>query len=240
MLYLRIAGIAVAIDNRYPLVEQRCAGYAVPAMPEPDIALAPGPDGVARMRQAFQEKWGLSLTDEEAEERCVYFGVYQRLPRFGAFWVHAALVGMDGEGYAFSAPSGTGKTTHARQWLKAFGPRARIVNGDLPVIRREGGTYWAYGTPFCGKEGYNENGRVALRGLAFLERGGGDSVRPADAAFAFGRLVFDHSTWIGPRNQGSYLDLLQGFVEDVPMWRLVCRPDEEAARVAYEAMSRGR
>ena len=38
-----------------------------------------------------------------------------------AFLMHCAVIGYEGRGYAFSAPSGTGKTTHIRLWQQVFG-----------------------------------------------------------------------------------------------------------------------
>ena len=51
------------------------------------------------------------------------------------FIMHASVIEVDGEGYGFLAHSGTGKTTQTRLWLEHFGPRARVINGDKPLVR---------------------------------------------------------------------------------------------------------
>ena len=43
---------------------------------------------------------------------------------------HAALISFDGQGVAFAAPSGTGKTTHIKLWQRLYGDRVEIINGD--------------------------------------------------------------------------------------------------------------
>ena len=51
--------------------------------------------------------------------------------------MHAAVVVKGGEearGYLFLGHSGTGKSTHARQWLAAF-PDAWLLNDDNPILR---------------------------------------------------------------------------------------------------------
>ncbi len=52
--------------------------------------------------------------------------------------LHASLISFDGKGYAFSAPSGYGKSTHARLWRGYFGSRVLILNGDKPIIKYDG------------------------------------------------------------------------------------------------------
>ena len=70
-----------------------------------------------------------------------------KMPLYGAFLMHAAVVEVDGIAYVFTAPSGTGKSTHVQLWLDHFGPRARVLNGDKPLFRFEGNTLYACGTP---------------------------------------------------------------------------------------------
>lgn len=48
--------------------------------------------------------------------------------------VHASCASLKGRGYLFLGKSGTGKSTHSRQWLEAF-PDCRLLNDDNPVLR---------------------------------------------------------------------------------------------------------
>ena len=41
---------------------------------------------------------------------------------------HGSVIAVDGEGYLFTAKSGTGKSTHARLWRETFGDRAVRVS----------------------------------------------------------------------------------------------------------------
>ena len=58
--------------------------------------------------------------------------------------VHASCVSLKGRGYLFLGKSGTGKSTHSRQWLEAF-PDCRLLNDDNPVLRIEDGMVSVYG-----------------------------------------------------------------------------------------------
>lgn len=238
MFYLGMAGLNVAVHNSFDLIERECEGYVIDRPDHVDFEVRPTDEEKHRFKSSCLERWGVVLDDEQTEERIVYARLYGTLPSFGRFWIHAVLVELDGWGYAFSAPSGTGKTTHARIWLREF-PGARIVNGDLPVICAHDGAYWGWGTPFCGKEHYQVNCSVPLRGLAFIERGESNAIEPLRPSEAFAYMVNDHHTWMGPENEGRYLDLFQRFVETVPLWRLTANMSPEAAHVARAAMSRG-
>ena len=61
--------------------------------------------------------------------------------------IHAVAVSCEGKGYMFIGPSGTGKSTHARLWLKHI-DGTELVNDDWPVVR-DG---VVYGSPWSGKK----------------------------------------------------------------------------------------
>ena len=91
---------------------------------------------------------------------------YSHLVKFGGMMLHASAVALDGEAYLFSGPSGMGKSTHTRLWKQCF-PEAEIFNDDKPALRELGGIWYAYGTPWCGKDGINKNMKVPLKPSAF-------------------------------------------------------------------------
>ena len=51
--------------------------------------------------------------------------------------LHASAVEYGGQAVCFSAPPGTGKSTHTEKWTRLFG--ASILNDDKPALRRESG-----------------------------------------------------------------------------------------------------
>ena len=146
---------------------------------------------------------------------------------------------MDGEGYAITAPSGYGKTTQARLWLKAFPGKARIINGDNPIFRKENEDFMAYGTPFCGKEGYQVNIGVPLKGFCYLKHGETNFIRRMDSTVAFAQLLREYQCRFTAEYQERHMELLQQFVETVPVYVLTCNLDGQAPIVAYEGMKHG-
>ena len=57
--------------------------------------------------------------------------------------LHASAVEYGGQAVCFSAPPGTGKSTHTEKWVRLFG--ASILNDDKPALRRESGVWQVYG-----------------------------------------------------------------------------------------------
>lgn len=89
------------------------------------------------------------------------------LIRKGFVPIHAAAVALDGAAYAFTGPSGVGKSTRARLWIDTLG--AELISGDRPLIRVR--TMELYGAPWDGKERCFSNVRFPLNLICEVRRG---------------------------------------------------------------------
>lgn len=239
VFYIHVAELLVKIDNHYDLIKQKCTPYLAAETGAPDLTVEIDEAYFALGEEILRREGWTGPAPEQAEAIGIHNKLYTLLAELGVIWLHSALVGMDGYGYAFTAPSGYGKTTHAKLWLKRFGARAQIVNGDCPLFRLKKDAVYAYGTPFCGKEGYQANTRVQLRGLCFLNHGERSAIRRMDPAVAYGQLLRQYAWWIRKDDKEIYVNLLEKLVERVPVYQLTCTMEEEAAQVAYEGMKNG-
>ena len=176
-------------------------------------------------------------TDGYLEALSIYRCISNKLIDFDGFVLHASVIDKDGFAFAFSAKSGTGKTTHSRMWLKAF-PDARIINGDKPLVRLFDGSFYAYGTPWCGKENYNVDAKGILKAICFIERGETNEIARISKEEAVKRIYTQLLMPKSPEYINKMFDLIEKFIETVPAFVLRCNISEEAARVAYEAMSK--
>ena len=151
--------------------------------------------------------------------------------------LHASCVVVDDKAYLFTAPSGTGKSTHTKLWLKQFGDRAFILNDDKPALRFEDGVWYAYGTPWSGKHNISRNARVPVAGIAAVTRSKINEIRPFGGVEAIGFLM---SQAVRPKT-GQYrvlvLEILDKLMSHVPIWMLKCNMEPEAVTVSYKAMS---
>ena len=239
MFCIRLAGITVEIDNRHNYVYEQCAEYlctdSVPAF-RVAVSTADALD--------YQASCGRPLTLPEAESYLLYRRICERMPSFGVYLLHAAVVEMDGRGYAFSARRGVGKSTHTALWQSHFNGRggarylATVINGDKPLVRRApDGRFWAYGTPWCGKEGLQVNTKCPLTTICFLEQGTVNRVTVASTADTAARLMESTVLPPDPEGQDRLAALIGATVRDIPAFTLTCLPDTEAAEVAYEFLS---
>lgn len=160
---------------------------------------------------------------------------YNKIIPFDGMMLHASAVVIDGYAYLFSGPCGMGKSTHAGLYLKAFGDRARIINDDKPALRRIGGVWYAYGTPWCGKDGINLNERARLGGICFLKRGDRKITRlaPADVLPLF---MPQTERRIEPGLMRLLLPCIDRLVREVPFFEFYNHADPEDAAVTFAAM----
>ena len=130
------------------------------------------------------------------------------------------------------APSGTGKTTHILNWKKLY-PETIIINGDKPLINTE--TYIVYGTPWCGKEGYNTNTSASLSGIIAIERGEENHIE--SITFQEMLPVLLQQTYIPKKRELALRAYsLIGCFKEIPCYKLTCNMEEESAWVAYEGI----
>ncbi|MBR4726862.1 MAG: hypothetical protein IK080_03130 [Clostridia bacterium] len=185
----------------------------------------PVPEIIAAVHSAAPEPFTLM----DAVKGSVYWLLQMR----GVYVLHSASVLLDGRVYAFSALSGTGKTTHAALWRKVFA--AEDFNGDQLAIRAGECPVTAYGLPWCGSSGVAHTGAFPLGGVFFLERGDENRAQPVEGleklVLLSQRMVADHFT---PGALVRTMNDLAPTAQALPCARLRCRMDDDAARVAVD------
>lgn len=229
---ISVAGVPfeVAYPEGATSVERALAPYGTS---EPPL-FSVGPD------PAYGE-WARTVVPGRPDEEYLHSGLLHQvalgLLRHGCLLVHAAVVAVDGRAYAFAAPSGTGKSTHVGLWLRHFGARAFVVNGDKPFLRRRDDGWLACAAPWAGKENWQTRVDVPLAGVCFLERGGWDAIRRVGEREETERLFAQVDPPGDAELTDEWLRLVGAIVREVPAWLLTCTVSDGAARLSYEAMS---
>lgn len=135
--------------------------------------------------------------------------------------IHASAILYHGEVVTFTAPSGTGKSTHTGLWKKFYSDTV-IINDDSPAIRLKDGRFFAYGTPWSGKSDINENISAPLRAMVFLERSNNCSIEPISTADAFVRLVRELPLPHFKHQSDMMINMLNRLLTGVPSYLLKC------------------
>jgi len=225
--FYRIAGLTVQMDTFGRTLEQ-----ARPYLCEesaPDVTISGD-------WKAFQAEYP-QMSMDDSEYMVTARSFYRQLLLHEGFMLHSSAVVVDGKAYLFSAPSGTGKSTHTGLWLERFGDRALILNDDKPALRREQDGWYAYGTPWSGKHDISRNLRVPVAGIAMIRRSETNEITPYTGKEAVYDVFSQVNRPKGMALRVRLLDLLDKLFAEVPVWQLKCNISQDAVTVSYEAMS---
>lgn len=156
---------------------------------------------------------------------------------FNGMMIHASAVVVDDKAYLFSAPSGTGKSTHTQKWLELFGEKAYILNDDKPAVRVLQNGIFAYGTPWSGKHDISVNKKVVVQGICFIERGKTNEIFIINGKEAAINLFHSSLRKLEGFEMVKLMDTIGKIVADVPIYLMRCTPTVEAAKLSYKVMS---
>lgn len=218
----KIANLGVDVPELGDL-PQRCKPYEadVPV----DITL-----NAAKIRPDVCET--LSAEDNYYLISGYYF--YQQLLRHDGMMLHASAVVVGGYAYLFSGPCGMGKSTHTAMYKKAF-PDAVIINDDKPALRRIDGTWYAFGAPWCGKDGINVNTSAPLAGICFLHRG--DTLlrrlTPLEAVPLILKQTIGQDT---TRDAELLMGVIDDLLRNIPIFEFFNHADPGDEQITYHAM----
>lgn len=233
MFIIKLADINIKINNNYQFLNNLCHDYILDSN-DYEIEISISEEDIDKELENCEIKYSRGYI----ESLSCYRKISMELLKHNCFLMHAAVIEVNSRGYAFLARSGTGKTTHTKLWQKLLGNKMKYVNGDKPLIRLINGIPYAYGTPWCGKEGFGENSRVELNSLCFIERGLENSIIELPKKDVLSRVI--HQILI-PNDEFmaiKTIDLLNKTIIYTDSYLLKCNMDIEAAEVAYNKMKK--
>ena len=234
------AGQVVEISSLFDGIHTLCQDYASEKAPdfristtEADIAFEQEKsDREAEIEGIRKQKF----SDEYLETLAVYRKIAGEMLSRSTLLMHGSTIAVDGEGYLFTAKSGTGKSTHTRFWRDTFGDRAMMVNDDKPLLRITPQETRVYGTPWDGKHHLSTNTSVPLTAICILERGEQNEITRIEPGSVLPMLLQQCHRPRDPRSLAQVLMLLDTMTKNVRFYRLRCNLDPDAARVAFEGM----
>ena len=170
-----------------------------------------------------------------AESICVYRSISKLMPLYNRMIFHGAVISYNGNGYIFTAPSGTGKTTHIRLWEK-YVDGVEIVNGDKPLLEIEDKVI-AYATPYAGKERFENHKSAEIKGICLIQRAKENRIRRVKSGEILTQLMAQLYLPEDPEATVKTLELLDKLVRSVPLYVLECDISEEAVKTSFEMMT---
>ncbi len=146
-------------------------------------------------------------------------------------FLHSASLLYKGKAWLFSAPSGTGKSTHTALWKKLFSNEVEDINGDLNLLSlNENSSVSVEGIPWNGTSGIYRNGEFPLGGIVFLHQAAENHVgklSSKEGCLALLQRIIS-PFWTKPLLEKN-IALVEKIADAVPMFSLSCTKDDEAA-----------
>lgn len=226
-----VADIVVNVEAQYQFTRDFCREFLAEGPAEFSIVLRK--EDIEHERTFTDEPF----SSEYLETLALLRRLSQELIRRDTILFHGSALAADGKGYIFTAPSGTGKTTHTRLWLQTV-PGSYVLNGDKPFLRLKDNRIWVCGSPWRGKENYGVNEMLPLEAICILERDSFDHIEQIQSAEALITLIRQTYRPDEPFLLMRSLQLIGDVAQTVRLYKLGCTMNPDAARVSSEAMIR--
>ena len=238
---LEIAGLVTHVQPLFGSTREYFRRYLTNKQPELFVQVTA--EDLAYEQAMFEQEAieeGMKIrkfTDPFLERATIQRKVAEKLLERHTILLHGSTVGLDGAAYLFTAPCGTGKSTHTRLWREVFADRALMVNDDKTFLRLTDDGVLAFGSPWSGKHGLDTNVCLPLKGICFLQRGKENVIRRATSEECLPELRHQSMIPEDPQLAQTALDLIDQLAQSVPLWSLECNKEPEAAQVSWQAMS---
>lgn len=148
--------------------------------------------------------------------------------------IHSSAVVCGGRAVLFLGESGTGKSTQTRLWQQHIGG-SRLLNDDSPLLTMGGEVY---GSPWSGKTPCYEDRHFPVAAIVRIVQARENRMCRIDILESIGAVMPSLPPALGRTALGleGQLTLAARLVEQVPVFRLECLPDEEAARLCHDTI----
>ena len=244
MIRAKIAGVPVEIRCRHEENESFFADYFTDESPK--FIVEPEADDLERIRVSAEQmavnegREPEHYSESYLENNAVHALLAEKLVEYGVLLMHGSALAMDGEGYIFTAKSGTGKSTHARLWRERFGSRVEMINDDKPMLRIENGSVMVYGTPWNGKHRLGVNDRAPLKAVIHLTRDTKNHINPIAGREAFALIYRQAYVSRNPETTRRIVAMEEELIRSAAFYRLGCNMEIEAAETAWRGMNPGK
>lgn len=231
---IEIANKVIEISSIYKWSYNYCKNYLSEKNPNFKIMITD--DDIVFERQRSK----IECSDEYLESLAIQRKIAEKMPEYNIILFHGSIIAVDNKGYLFTAPSGTGKSTHTALWKQHFGKRAEIINDDKPFIEITDNDIFIYGTPWCGKHNLNKNKKVSLRGICILSQDNKNWIEKIDKKTSYVELYKQvYHILRSTENTIKTLKLFDKLL-NIPVYKMGCTISEEAVLIAYNKMKEGK
>ena len=231
MLY-SFAGLIIDIKFKNPFGEKYCERYLYTGTEKADFSIEVSPEMIEQERayDIYDSSEGL------LECIAAYREICHRAFEYDCIFMHCSAIAYKNNGILFTAPSGTGKSTHSALWKKHFGTDVEVVNDDKPLLRAQNGEIFVCGTPWDGKHHRSTNKMVPVKAIVVLKQGSSNEIRRANKQEALYHLLNQTIRPDNPEQMNAVLNMVEKIIKTIPVYHLSCNISDEAVTTVYEAI----
>ena len=154
----------------------------------------------------------------------------------GNMLLHSAAASYKGQAILFSAPSGTGKSTHTSLWKKYYPEDVILFNDDTPIILKEDEKLFASGTPWSGKTEINENVVFPLKAIVCLKQGKENAIRKLTTIEAVVRLLNETRKPVFENLMEKHMEFINNIIKNIPIYELTCNISKDAVDLVKDTI----
>ena len=235
-IFIEMAGYKFLIQGKETDLRSFFRGYESEGKPDFLITVTDEEIKAEEIAHSINYRW--NRPSDELEFGAALRKIASCLSGQGVILFHGSAICVDGRTYIFTAPSGTGKSTHSRLWRELLEYHDVVmVNDDKPFLKVEEGRVTAYGSPWRGKEGLGCNMSASVEAICRISQGTENVIREATPEEMY-PIFFEQSLRpFDKEGTENYLHTLDVLTRSVRLYKLECDMSLEAARLSYETMA---
>ena len=231
----KIADVVFDAEILYNYTAKLCQNYLYDGEEQPSFTAVVDETAVAYERSLAPE-----FPDAYLESLALFRKLCDyALDKVDGIVFHCSAVMVDGEAYVFTAPSGTGKSTHTRLWREMLGDKAVMINDDKPIVRYVDGEFFVYGTPWNGKHHLDTNTRARLKAICAIRQAKDNIIEKASTQEMLITILNQTIRPTDLAQMDKLLVLVDKMLKQVKLYKLGCNISPEAAETSYNAMVKG-
>lgn len=255
---IQLADKIIQIEGIYPELKTFCKDYLTEDR-SPDFSVHLTEEDIETERSLSTDS--ALYSPQYLETLAALRKIAEKMPSYHRMLMHGAAITYCGDAFLFTAPSGTGKSTHIKLWKKYLTDKVDIINGDKPILsivpssepgvpssdsesnakssspEAQHATIRIYGTPWAGKEHWQKNQSGELKGICFLKQSPHNSIQRIQPADFLPSLMKQVYLPADTQAAECTLDLLNTLLTQVPLYLLNCNISEEAVICSFEALT---
>ena len=158
---------------------------------------------------------------------------------YNTLLIHSStVINKNGDGFAFHAKSGTGKSTHSRLWIENI-EGVELLNDDNPIIRVIDDNVYIYGSPWSGKTPCYRNIKANLKAFVRIIRAPQNKIEKLHIIKSYASLLpsFSCLKWCKEHEKNVH-STIEKIITKTNCYHLECLPNADAAIMCNHIVSK--